>query len=92
MPIPEAEISQMVINGLENNIRKKLVSKQFLDLTQLFDRVRQIENLRMEKENIRKGVKKERITYIDYPNSVETNVGEENIEVKSKFILIKKDD
>ena len=34
-------------------------------MARLFDRVRQIESLRMKKEYIRKGIKKERVAYVD---------------------------
>ena len=71
---------KMVINGFEYNIRKKLVNQQFLDLVQLSDRVRQIESLRMEKEYIRKGVKKERAAFVNYIDSIKTNEEEEDQE------------
>ena len=75
-PIPKAKMVKMVINGLQSNIRKKLVRQQFPNLAQLSDRVRWIENFRMGKEYIRKDVNKERIAYIDFLDSVETNEGE----------------
>ena len=39
-PILELEMVKMVANGLDYNIRKKLVNLQFLDLTQLIEKVR----------------------------------------------------
>ena len=39
-------------------------------MAQLFDRVRQTKSLRMEKEYIRMGVKKERVAYVNYIDSV----------------------
>ncbi|MED6216256.1 hypothetical protein PIB30_005844 [Stylosanthes scabra] len=49
-PIPETEVVKMEINGLEFNIRKKVVNQQFLDLAQLAKNVQQIEKLNKEKE------------------------------------------
>ena len=51
---------------------------KFLDLARLFDRVRQIESLRMEKEYIKNGVKKERVAYVDYIDPIETDEKEED--------------
>ena len=65
-PIPKVEIVKIVINY---SIRKKLVNQQFLDIAQLAKRVRQIEQLRDEKEIIRKGIRKERVAYLDYVES-----------------------
>ena len=76
---------KMVINGLEQNIRKKLVNQQFLDLAQLFDRVRQIESLRVEKEYIKKGVRKERVVYVDYIDLVENGKEDED---QGSFIAV----
>ena len=68
-PIPKVEIVKIVINGLNYSIRKKLVNQQFLDMAQLAKRVRQIEQLRAEKEIIKKRIGKERVAYLDYVES-----------------------
>ena len=47
---------KIVINGLDYSIQKKLVNQQLLDMGQHTKRVRQIEQLRAEKEIIRKGI------------------------------------
>ena len=39
------------MNGLNYEIRKKLVNQQFLDLAQLAENVRQIEQLTQKKKN-----------------------------------------
>ena len=57
-----------------------MVNQQFLDLVQLSDKVRQIKSFKIEKEYIRKGVKKERVAYVDYIDSVEIDEEEEDQE------------
>ena len=69
-PIPEAEMVKIVINGLDYNIRKRLINQEFLDLAQVADKVRQIEKLKMEEERIerekfRKAIRKEKIAFIE---------------------------
>ena len=60
----------MVANGLDYNIRKKLVNLQFLDLTQLAEKVRQIEQLKAEKDRIeitrlKKAFGKEQVNFVE---------------------------
>ncbi|XP_016164136.1 uncharacterized protein LOC107606608 [Arachis ipaensis] len=62
-PIPEAEVVKMATNGLEFGVRKKLVNQHTFDLFQLAERVRQIEQIKKEKENFKKGLKK--VAYVD---------------------------
>ena len=50
-------------------------------------RVRQIENLRMEKEYVRKGVKKDRVAYVDYPDTIE--IDEEEKDQESSMVVAK---
>ena len=68
-PIPKVEIVKIVINGLNYSIRKKLVNQQSLDMAQLAKRVTQIEQLRAEKEIIKKRIGEERVAYLDYVES-----------------------
>ena len=68
-PIPESEMVKMAINSLDSSIRKKLINLQFLDPAQLAEKVRQIEQLDMEKERIRttrlrKTFKKEQVNFV----------------------------
>ena len=44
----------MATNGLDYNIRKKLVNLQFLDLAQLTEKVWQIEQLKAKKHMIKR--------------------------------------
>ena len=44
----------MVATGLDYNVRKKLVNLQFLGLTQLAEKVRQIKQLKAEKDRIKR--------------------------------------
>ncbi|XP_016206208.1 uncharacterized protein LOC107646541 [Arachis ipaensis] len=62
-PILETEVVKMDTNGLEFGVRKKLVNQHTLDLSQLAERVRQIEQIKKEKENFKKGSKK--VAYVD---------------------------
>ena len=57
--IPKVKMVKIVINGLDYSIQKKLVNQQLLDMGQHTKRVRKIEQLRAEKEIIRKGICKE---------------------------------
>ena len=73
----------MAINGLDYDVRKKLVNQQFLDLSQLADKVRQIEQLRREKERLRRknSIRKEKVTYADTVEVEEDESDPENSEV-----------
>ncbi|XP_057760294.1 uncharacterized protein LOC130980653 [Arachis stenosperma] len=62
-PIPKSEVVKMATKGLEFGVRKKLVNQHTLDLSQLAERVRQIEKIKKEKENFKKGSKK--VAYVD---------------------------
>ena len=70
-PIPEVEMVKIVINVPDYNIKKKLVNQQFLDIAQLGEKVRQIKQLRDEKEIIRKVIRRERVAYLNYVDSKE---------------------
>ena len=72
-PVPEAEVVKVAINGLDYDVRKKLVNQQFLDLSQLVDKVRQVEQLRREKEWIRRknSIRKEKVAFVNYVESDE---------------------
>ena len=65
--IPEYELVQMAASGLNYAIRKKLVSQHLRDMSQLADRARQIEQLNIEKERLKKHErfpKKEKAPYV----------------------------
>ena len=82
-PIPESEMVKMVANGLDFNIRKKLVNQQFLDLTQLAEKVRQIEQLKAKKERIertklRKVFRKEQVNFVEMESEEDEDDFESN--------------
>ena len=58
-PVPEAEVVEMAMNGLDYKVRKKIVNQQFFELAQLVEKFRQIEQLRAEKERINEGSKQD---------------------------------
>lgn len=62
--VPEHDLIEMVVGGLDYSIRKKLDTQYLKDMTQLADGVWQVERLKAEKSKANKG-KKERVTYVD---------------------------
>ncbi|XP_027337413.1 uncharacterized protein LOC113851132 [Abrus precatorius] len=76
--IPEYELVQVAIGGLEYSIRKKLINQQLRDMSQLATRVRQIEQLKAEKfvpKKIEKFPRKDKVAYIGL---AEGEIGSEN--------------
>ena len=65
----EAKMVKIATNGLDYNIRKKLVNQLFLDVHQLLENVRQIEQIKLEKQNIKKCFRRKKVTYVDYIES-----------------------
>ncbi|MCH92837.1 hypothetical protein A2U01_0013780, partial [Trifolium medium] len=63
--IPEHELVEMAVGGLDYSIRKKLDTQYLRDMSQLADRVRQVERLKAEKARTTKFQKKEKIAYIE---------------------------
>jgi hypothetical protein len=63
--IPEHELVEMAAGGLDYSIRKKLDTQYLRDMSQLADRVRQVERLKAEKARTSKFQKKEKIAYIE---------------------------
>nr|KYP38587.1 hypothetical protein KK1_040155 [Cajanus cajan] len=66
--IPEHELVKIAATGLDFSIRKKLVNEQLRDMAQLAEKVRRIEQIRAEKERLRKFdkfVRKEKVAYLD---------------------------
>ena len=75
-PIPESMMVKMATNGLDYSIRKKLVNLQFLNLAQLAEKVRQIEQLKVEKDKIertrlRKSFRKEQVHFVEIESDKE---------------------
>lgn len=54
----------MAVGGLDYFIRKKLDTQYLRDMSQLADRVRQVERLKAKKARVKKS-KKEQVAYID---------------------------
>ena len=64
--VPGHELVEIVVGGLNYSIRKKLDAQYLRDMTQLADRVRQVERLKAEKARVGKyGGKKEKVAYVD---------------------------
>ena len=59
------ELVEMAIGGLDYSIRKKLDTQYLRDMTQLVDRVQQVERLKAEKARTNKFSKKEKVAYVD---------------------------
>ncbi|XP_050888827.1 uncharacterized protein LOC127093987 [Lathyrus oleraceus] len=66
--IPEHELVEMAVGGLDYSIRKKLDTQYLRDMAQLADRVRQLECLKEEKAMTNKG---KRVAYVDFRNDDE---------------------
>lgn len=66
--IPEHELVEMDVGGLDYLIRKKLDAQYLRDMAQLADRVRQLEHLKEEKAKANKG---KRVAYLDFRNDDE---------------------
>lgn len=64
--VPKHELVEMAASGLDYFIRKKLNTQHLRYMTQLVDRVRQIEGLKIEKDKVSKNNRKERIAYVEY--------------------------
>ena len=63
--VPEHELVEMDAKGLDFSIRKKLDPHYLRDMTQLADRVRQVERLKVKKARANKSHRKERVAYIE---------------------------
>ncbi|XP_050896651.1 uncharacterized protein LOC127103431 [Lathyrus oleraceus] len=62
--VPEHELVEMVVGGLDYSIRKKMDTQYLRDMAQLADRVRRIERLKAEKSKVGRYHKKEKVSYI----------------------------
>ncbi|XP_050909728.1 uncharacterized protein LOC127123561 [Lathyrus oleraceus] len=63
--VPEHELVEIAVRGLDYSIRKKLDTQYLRDMAQLADRVRRIERLKAEKCKVgRYHKKKEKVSYI----------------------------
>ncbi|XP_027368230.1 uncharacterized protein LOC113874205 [Abrus precatorius] len=76
--IPEYELVQMAVGGLEYLIRKKLINQQLRDMSQLATKVRQIEQLKAEKSFPRKIEKFSQKAKVAYIGLAEGEIGSEN--------------
>ncbi|XP_050901983.1 uncharacterized protein LOC127108851 [Lathyrus oleraceus] len=62
--VPEHELVEIAVEGLDYSIRKKLDTQYLRDMAKLADRVRRIERLKVEKTETGRYLKKEKISYI----------------------------
>lgn len=69
--MPEHEVVKMAVWGLYYSIRKKLNTQYLRDMTQLADRVRQVERLKVEKARVNRNKKE----IMDYVDTDENNLG-----------------
>ena len=68
--MPEHELVQMTAGGLDYSIRKKIDPTFVKSMSQLADRVRYLERLRLEKVRHTKAkAKKEKVAYVDYDDT-----------------------
>jgi len=67
--VPEHELVEMVVGGLDYSVRKKLDTQYLRDMAQLADRVQQVERLKAEKARTSRFPKKEKIAYVDTGDS-----------------------
>jgi len=63
--VPEHELVEMAVGGLDYSIRKTLDTQYLRDMAELADRVRQVERLKAEKSRTSKFSKKEKVAYVD---------------------------
>lgn len=63
--VPEHELVEMVGGGLDYSIRKKLGNQYLRDMSQLADRVQQVERLKAEKSRANKNNRRERVAYVE---------------------------
>ncbi|XP_050909590.1 uncharacterized protein LOC127123415 [Lathyrus oleraceus] len=61
--VPEHELVEMAVGGLDYSIRKKLDTQYLRYMAQLADRVRQVEHLKEEKARTNKG---KRVVYVEF--------------------------
>ncbi|KEH15977.1 hypothetical protein MTR_0401s0010 [Medicago truncatula] len=67
--VPEHELVEMAIDGLDCSILKKLDTQYLRDMAQLADRVQQVERLKAEKARTSRFGKKETVAYVDTNDS-----------------------
>ncbi|XP_050891463.1 uncharacterized protein LOC127096981 [Lathyrus oleraceus] len=67
----------MTADGLDYSIRKKLDTQYLRDMSQLADRVRQVEQLKAEKARANKNNRKDRIAYVELGNDKPETFGEQ---------------
>ncbi|WJX94328.1 hypothetical protein P8452_75757 [Trifolium repens] len=63
--VPEHELVEMAAGGLDYSIRKKLDTQYLRDMSQLADRVRQIERLKAEKARNSRFQKKKEVNFVE---------------------------
>lgn len=63
--VPEDELVEMTVGGLDYSIGKKLDIQYLRDMAQLVDRVRQVERLKAEKGKANKNNRKDKVAYVE---------------------------
>jgi len=78
--VPEHKLVKMVVGGLNNSIRKKLDSQYLRGMTQLEDRIRKVERLKIEKARTNKFHKKEKVAY------AKTNESDQDFDIGYDYV------
>ncbi|CAJ2649107.1 unnamed protein product [Trifolium pratense] len=87
--VPEHELVEMAVGGLDYSIRKKLDTQYLRDMSQLADRVRQIERLKAEKVRNSKFQKKKEIGFVDsYDNEIDYEMSDEYLDFDDSDINV----
>ncbi|CAJ2662571.1 unnamed protein product [Trifolium pratense] len=87
--VPEHELVEMAAGGLDYSIRKKLDTQYLRDMSQLADRVRQIERLKAEKVRNSKFQKKKEIGFVDsYDNEIDYEISDEYLDFDDSDINV----
>ncbi|XP_050916180.1 uncharacterized protein LOC127131294 [Lathyrus oleraceus] len=63
--VPGPELVELAADGLDYSTRKKLDTQYLRDISQLVDRVRQVERLKAGKARVNKNNKRERVAYVE---------------------------
>jgi hypothetical protein len=63
----------MAINGLHYQVKKKVLNHHILQLAQLADKVRPVENLNSDKLSGKKMIRKEKVAYINVNDYFESD-------------------
>ncbi|PNX56297.1 hypothetical protein L195_g049808 [Trifolium pratense] len=84
--VPEHELVEMAVGGLDYSIRKKLDTQYLRDMAQLADRIRQVERLKVEKARTSKFQKKEKLHMLKIMKMIMSMKSIMKILMKARFV------